>query len=32
MIQASSTGYLTRLFKLLTARFNLDELRMLCVQ
>lgn len=30
MIQASSTGYLARLFKLLTAHFNLDELRTLC--
>jgi hypothetical protein len=31
MIQASSSGYLTRLFKLLTAHYNLDELRPLCL-
>ena len=30
MMEASSTGYLARLFKLLTAHFNLDELRTLC--
>ena len=30
MMQASSTGYLARLFRLLTAHFNLDELRTLC--
>ena len=30
MIQASSSGYLARLFKLLTARFSLEELHALC--
>ena len=30
MMQASSSGYLARLFKLLMAHFDLDELRTLC--